>query len=149
MSTIFVRCQCANSISDHWVSSTIWMLTLPYLFVISQTQWATCPTYQCGVWQGYVYICGIPLLNACLINDAGTGRNGTHVSRQPASSTGYQVPRSLDWKIHVGSKKPNKYCYPDSKVHGTKMGPTWVLSAPDGPHVGPMKFAFRECLRKS
>ena len=21
--------------------------------------------------------------------------------------------------------------YPDSKVHGTKMGPTWVLSAPD------------------
>ena len=23
---------------------------------------------------------------------------------------------------------------PDSKVHGGKMGPTWVLSAPDGPH---------------
>ena len=33
--------------------------------------------------------------------------------------------------------------YPDSKVHGTKMGPTWVLSAPDGPHVGPMKLAIR------
>ena len=28
--------------------------------------------------------------------------------------------------------------YPDSKVHGANMGPTWVLSAPDGPHVGPM-----------
>ena len=26
---------------------------------------------------------------------------------------------------------------PDSKVHGANMGPTWVLSAPDGPHVGP------------
>ena len=26
---------------------------------------------------------------------------------------------------------------PDSKVHGAKMGPTWDLSAPDGPHVGP------------
>ena len=25
---------------------------------------------------------------------------------------------------------------PDSKVHGTNMGPTWVLSAPGGPHVG-------------
>ena len=25
--------------------------------------------------------------------------------------------------------------YPDSKVHGANMGPTWVLSAPDGPHV--------------
>ena len=23
------------------------------------------------------------------------------------------------------------------------MGPTWVLSAPDGPHVGPMKLAIR------
>ena len=23
---------------------------------------------------------------------------------------------------------------PDSKVHGANMGPTWVLSAPDGPH---------------
>ena len=33
---------------------------------------------------------------------------------------------------------------PDSKVHGTNMGPTWVLSAPDGPHVGPMKLAIRE-----
>ena len=27
---------------------------------------------------------------------------------------------------------------PDSKVHGANMKPTWVLSAPDGPHVGPM-----------
>ena len=26
---------------------------------------------------------------------------------------------------------------PDSKVHGTNMGPTWVLPAPDGPRVGP------------
>ena len=24
---------------------------------------------------------------------------------------------------------------PDRKVHGANMGPTWVLSAPDGPHV--------------
>ena len=23
------------------------------------------------------------------------------------------------------------------------MGPTWVLSAPDGPHVGPMNLAIR------
>ena len=32
---------------------------------------------------------------------------------------------------------------PDSKVHGAYMGPTWVLSAPDGPHVGPMNLAIR------
>ena len=26
---------------------------------------------------------------------------------------------------------------PDSKVHGANMGPTWVLSAPDGPMLAP------------
>ena len=33
---------------------------------------------------------------------------------------------------------------PDNKVHGTNTGPTWVLSAPDGPHVGPMSLAIRD-----
>ena len=33
--------------------------------------------------------------------------------------------------------------YPDSKVHGANMGSTWVLSAPDGPYVGPMNLAIR------
>ena len=37
---------------------------------------------------------------------------------------------------------------PDSKVHGANMGPTWVLSAPDGPHAGPMNFAIRDTLVK-
>ena len=32
--------------------------------------------------------------------------------------------------------------HPESKVHGANMGPTWVLSAPDGPHVGPMNLAI-------
>ena len=34
---------------------------------------------------------------------------------------------------------------PDSKIHGVNMGPIWVLSAPDGPHVDPMNFAVRGC----
>ena len=33
---------------------------------------------------------------------------------------------------------------PDSKVHGANMECTWVLSAPDGPHVGPTNLAIRE-----
>ena len=33
---------------------------------------------------------------------------------------------------------------PDGKVYGANMGPTWVLPAPDGPHVGPMNLAFRD-----
>ena len=31
---------------------------------------------------------------------------------------------------------------PDGKVHAANMGPTWVLSAPDGPHVSPMNLAI-------
>ena len=33
---------------------------------------------------------------------------------------------------------------PDNKVHGANMRPTWVLSAPDGPHVGPVNLAIRD-----
>ena len=36
--------------------------------------------------------------------------------------------------------------YPDSKIHGANMGSTWVLSAPDGPHVDPMNLAIGVCL---
>ena len=32
---------------------------------------------------------------------------------------------------------------PDSKVHGVNIGPHWVMSAPDGPHVGSMTLAIR------
>ena len=31
---------------------------------------------------------------------------------------------------------------PDSKVHGANMGPTWVLSAPGGSHVGHVNLAI-------
>ena len=31
---------------------------------------------------------------------------------------------------------------PDNNVHGANMGPTWILSAPDGPHVGPINRAI-------
>ena len=33
---------------------------------------------------------------------------------------------------------------PDSKVDGANMGQIWVLSAQDGPHVGPINFSIRE-----
>ena len=32
--------------------------------------------------------------------------------------------------------------YSDRKVHVANMGPTWVLSAPGGPHIGPMNLAI-------
>ena len=36
------------------------------------------------------------------------------------------------------------FIIPDSKVNWANMGPTWVLSAPDGPHVGPMNLVIRD-----
>ena len=35
---------------------------------------------------------------------------------------------------------------PDSKVHGTNMGPIWGRQGSGGPHVGPMNFAIWEPL---
>ena len=43
---------------------------------------------------------------------------------------------------------PRAMNYPDSKVHGANMGSTWVLSAPDGPHVGPMNLAIRVVAKR-
>ena len=54
---------------------------------------------------------------------------------------------------HMGNDKPNnnkrhddiytRWAFPDSKVHEANMGPTWVLSAREGPQVGPMNLAIR------
>ena len=43
------------------------------------------------------------------------------------------VKQTLSCKVIIYT-----YVCPDSKVHGTNMGPIWVLAAPDGPHVGAM-----------
>ena len=43
----------------------------------------------------------------------------------------------------------NDGTFPDSKVHAANMGPIWVLSAPDGPHVGPMNLALRVYIKTS
>ena len=40
-------------------------------------------------------------------------------------------------------KMQSVYTYPDKNVHLAYMGPTWVLSAPGGPHVGPMNLTIR------
>ena len=66
------------------------------------------------------------------------------------NSKWFQISTSLtttkkSW-IHASTNLLGRYDIPDSKVHGANMGPTWVLSAPDGPHVGPMNLAIRDGL---
>ena len=58
------------------------------------------------------------------------GKNDLNVFRIQHISIAWNLKQS----IHI----------PDSKVHGANMGPTWVLSAPGGPHVGPMNLAIRD-----
>ena len=45
----------------------------------------------------------------------------------------------LRYIIHRGGVS---HKYPDSKVHGANMGPTWGRQDPGGPLVVPMNFAI-------
>ena len=55
---------------------------------------------------------------------------------------------SVQWRsvLHILVTCSSHVNNPDSKVHGANMGPTWVLTGPDEPHVGPMNLAIREVL---
>ena len=44
--------------------------------------------------------------------------------------------------IGVVSLPPRQSYIPDTKVHGTNMGPIWGQKDPGGPRVGPMYFAI-------
>ena len=54
-----------------------------------------------------------------------------------------KVCRALINVLLIYLIKINSENVPESKVHGANMGPTWVLSALGGPHVGPMNLAIR------
>ena len=51
--------------------------------------------------------------------------------------------RYVDGEASTGVNQIYVYI-PDNEVHGGNMGPTWDLSAPDGPHVGFMNLAIRD-----
>ena len=46
--------------------------------------------------------------------------------------------------LHKAMNMVFVHAIPDSKVHEANMGPSWVLSAPAGPHVGPMNLAIKD-----
>ena len=49
--------------------------------------------------------------------------------------------KDLQMKIQIVPVWATLLASPHSKVHGANMGPTWVLSAPDGSHVDIMNLA--------
>ena len=68
----------------------------------------------------------------------------SRVARKRTSIDGWQLNRPVirqKWDCHYFD------CCPDNKVRGANMGPTLVLSAPDGPHVGPINLAVRVALK--
>ena len=69
---------------------------------------------------------------------------------------GGNVPTTSEWLTSVLPTKISEVWWyiiltvtsPDSKVRGANMGPGWVLSAPDGPHIGPMNLAITVATTK-
>ena len=57
-------------------------------------------------------------LNPMILSDSSSGAHRHH-----------------DWPSHL-------IYDPDNNVHGANMGPTWVRSAPGGPHIGLMNLAI-------
>ena len=58
---------------------------------------------------------------------------------------GLLMPHSDETSISTSSGHPGLsllQIFPDSKVHGTNMGPIWGRQDPGGPHVGPMNLAI-------
>ena len=70
--------------------------------------------------------------------------HNTHSHRNNLLKTFVPQFRQIYVKSHWHTHEVNPaQCIPDSKVHGANMGPTWVPSAPDGPHIGPMNLSIR------
>ena len=57
-----------------------------------------------------------------------------------------RVTDAYQFSTVPGDSLSHWWLFPDSKVHGANMAPTWVLSAPGGHHVGPMNFAIRAVM---
>ena len=73
------------------------------------------------------------------------------VSNSPRPSDSYMRPYPMLSLIPIMVRHlidldmQHKYMLTNAivQVHGANMGPTWVLAAPDGPHVGPMNLAIK------
>ena len=65
-------------------------------------------------------------------------KQNTTLSKTHQSETCVHISR-----VYIAETQKYASNYPYSEIHGANMGPTWVLSASDGSHVGPMNLAIR------
>ena len=94
------------------------------------------------------FIC--PFLSNEIDNNS-THSNVVTKSSLVVGSVCWRIPHSRSRRNNTDStmkpdngERTHQGISPDSKVHGANMGPTWVLSAPDGSHVRPMNLAIRD-----
>ena len=97
------------------------------------------------VWWKYYFVCLQVIVMQEYKNESYTAIEAKYVFPldDMAAVCGFEV--FINGKHIIGRCFGNQVC-PDSKFHVANMGPTWVLSAPGGPHVGPMKLAIRVLL---
>ena len=104
-----------------------------------------------GKWR--LFCLGLNVLTYCVLATPYIDTDmGPHWLRLPEAPNHYLnqcklIISEVSWHSPKGKITVNAVdICPDSKVHGANMGPTWVLSAPDWPHVGPMNLAIRVSL---
>ena len=77
---------------------------------------------------------GMRCMSFCILIEGGHNSHGNFTS--------CILARFTPWPMELVLTSPCLEPHPDSKVHGTNMGPIWGQQDPDGPHVGPMNFAI-------
>ena len=85
-------------------------------------------------------------VNAYHILPAGFCSDSTVVQRQSLNISCTCIVSHFEkkWRLVCEDR-----IYPDSKVHGTNMGPTWGWQDPGGPHVSPMNRAIWVLLKSA
>ena len=60
------------------------------------------------------------------------------------------MTEKICYKIIWNNVRSSVRCtFPDSKVYGDNMGPTWCKQDPGGPHVGHVNFAIWVVVRQA
>ena len=127
----------AKCLCHHWFRR--WLVACLIPIYRQLNTWKYSDRYVLGIQTFSFRKMHLKMLSACAI-----------IFFQPRSVTYTQVWVGL-WCIRVYKYNTVNLAaswnmFPDSKVHGANMGPTWVLAAPGGPHFGPMILAIRELL---
>ena len=123
------------------------------ILTFSSTRWRMPP--------GFLWFCHIDWMNICRVNGKEVtkifssslfGVNILYISHRCGHTCSPPLPPPHALELLQFYTKQSMCpqpqhmmvrMYPHSKVHGANMGRTWVLSVPDGSHVGPTDHAIR------